>query len=57
MVYHAQYGTCPGWTAGGDRVPGAWAGDDITPLCRTEWRTFAAALPVAEAAAGVIVPF
>ena len=57
LVYHAQYGTCPGWTAGGDRVPGAWAGDDITPLCRNEWRTFAAALPVAEAAAGVVVPF
>ena len=57
MVYHVHYSTCPGWTASGDRVPTAWTGDDITPLCRNEWRTFAAALPVAEAAAGIIVPF
>ena len=57
LVYHTQLGACPGWTASGDRAPGAWAGDDITPACRSEWRAFAAALPVADAAAGAVVPF
>ena len=57
MVYHLQFGACPGWTAGGDRIPGSWTGDDITPACRAEWRTFAASLPVADTAGGVSVAF
>ena len=57
MYYHAHFGTCPGWTANGDRIPSSWVGNDITPTCRSDWRTFAAALPVADAAASVSVSF
>ena len=41
---HTQRGSCPGWTAAGLRIPASWAGDDITPACQAEWRTFAATL-------------
>ena len=50
-------GSCPGWTAAGARVPAAWNGDNITPACQAEWRTFAATLPAARAAGTSEVQF
>jgi hypothetical protein len=57
MAYHLLHGTCPGWTAAGARIPSCWTGDDITPACRTEWRNFAATLPVSHTAGHVQVAF
>ena len=57
MAYHLLHGTCPGWTAAGARIPSCWTGDDITPTCRTEWRNFAATLPVSHTAGHVQVAF
>ena len=50
--YHAQRGSCPGWTSNGTRIPAAWAGEDITPATQAEWRTMVPSLPVARAAGG-----
>ena len=50
--YHAQRGSCPGWSSTGTRIPAAWAGEDITPATQAEWRTMVPSLPVARAAGG-----
>ena len=50
--YHFVCGSCPGWTATGDRIPSSWNGDDITPACQAEWKTFASSLPAARSANG-----
>ena len=55
--YHAHRGSCPGWTATGQRIPAAWAGDDITPACQAEWRTFAASLPISKIAGTTEIQF
>ena len=47
LKYHAQRGSCPGWTNTGQRIPASWSGDDITPACQAEWRAFAGPLPTA----------
>ena len=50
LKYHAQRGSCPGWTNTGQRIPASWSGDDITPACQAEWRAFAGPLPTARTA-------
>ena len=50
LKYHAHRGSCPGWTNTGQRIPASWSGDDITPACQAEWRTFAGPLPTARTA-------
>ena len=57
LRYHFVCGSCPGWTASGDRIPASWSGDDITSACQAEWRTFAASLPQARVANGAEVQF
>jgi hypothetical protein len=57
LLYHSVYGSCPGWTATGTRIPTCWVGDDITPACRASWKTFSAKLDSAHSAAGVVAPF
>ena len=52
LKYHALRGSCPGWTNTGQRIPASWSGDDITPACQAEWRTFAGPLPSARTAQG-----
>ncbi len=41
--YHARYNRCPGWTAAGARIPGAWVGDNLAPATVAEWRDWFAA--------------
>jgi hypothetical protein len=55
--YHASLGACPGWTAGGVRIPACWNGDDLTDACRAEWRTFAQVLPHSQVCQGAEVAF
>ncbi len=55
--YHRVMGQCPGWTPLGARIPACWAGNELTPACRADWKTFADRLPVARAASGVSVSF
>ena len=55
--YHAQRGSCPGWTATGTRIPAAWNGDDITTATAAEWRAMAAGLPLARVVGGRAVTF
>jgi hypothetical protein len=50
LRYYSHHGRCPGWTAAGTRVPGAWAGDDITTATQAEWRTLQPTLLSANAA-------
>jgi hypothetical protein len=57
LRYHTHHGRCPGWTAAGARVPGAWAGDDITTATQAEWRAFQATLLSANAAGHTEVTF
>ena len=38
--YHARYHACPGWTAAGTRIPGAWIGNNLAPATVDEWKTF-----------------
>ena len=45
-------GSCPGWTATGNRVPASWNGDDIAPACQADWKLFALSLPRARTASG-----
>jgi hypothetical protein len=52
LRYHAQRGTCPGWTSYGTRIPTAWAGEDITPATQAEWRAMVPSLATARAAGG-----
>ena len=52
LRYWTLRGSCPGWTASGDRVPAAWNGDDITAACQAEWKHFAGSLPRARTATG-----
>ena len=49
---HQQKGACPGWTPAGQRIPSAWAGDDITTATQAEWRALQATLPSALVAKG-----
>ncbi len=55
--YYSHHGRCPGWTAAGTRVPGAWAGDDITATTQAEWRTFQPTLLSANVAGPTEVTF
>ena len=57
IKYHTLRGSCPGWTSAGQRIPTAWAGDDITPACQADWRTFIAQLLTARTAQGRDVSF
>jgi hypothetical protein len=57
LRYHTHHGRCPGWTAAGIRVPGAWAGDDITTATQAEWRAFQATLLSANVAGPTEVTF
>ena len=43
VKYHARYNRCPGWTAAGTRIPGAWVGDNLAPATVAEWRDWLAA--------------
>ena len=56
LKYHAQLGSCPGWTAAGTRIPGAWNGNNLAPATVTEWRNFIQthALASAHTAPGVV---
>jgi hypothetical protein len=55
--YYSHHGRCPGWTHTGTRVPGAWAGDDITAATQAEWRTFQPTLLSADVAGATEVTF
>ena len=57
LRYYSHHGRCPGWTAAGTRVPGAWAGDDITTATQAEWRAFQPTLSSANAAGPTEVTF
>jgi hypothetical protein len=52
LCLHQQKGACPGWTPAGQRIPSAWAGDNITTATQAEWRTLQATLTSAIVAKG-----
>jgi hypothetical protein len=55
--YYSNHGRCPGWTAAGTQVPGAWAGDDITTATQAEWRAIQPTLLSANVAGPTEVTF
>ncbi len=57
LRYYSHHGRCPGWTAAGTRMSGAWTGDDITAATQAEWRTLQPTLLSANAAGHTEVAF
>jgi hypothetical protein len=55
--HHYQFQRCPGWTAAGVRVPGAWHGEEITAATAAEWRAYQPTLLSATAAGNIEVTF